>query len=48
MALLTLEEVNAFRLEVLSLAVLLGRQHADLVVLVERDVHIDFAFHTFS
>ena len=40
-----LKEVNGLSLHRLSLAVLLLRQDANLVVLVERDVHIDSSVH---
>ena len=40
-----LEEVNALRLHVLGVTVLLGWQHANLVVFIEGDVHIDFGVH---
>ena len=42
---LTLEEIDALRFQILGLAVFFRRQYADLVVLVEGDVHVDFAVH---
>ena len=42
---LTLEEVNALALQILRLAIFLRRQHPNLVVFVECDVHVDFPFH---
>ena len=42
---LTLEEIDALRFQILGLAVFFRRQHANLVVLVEGDVYVDFAVH---
>ena len=46
---LTFKEINAFTLEVLGLAILLGGEHPDLVVLVECDIDVNFAsVHTLN
>ena len=38
-----LEEIKGFRLDVLGFAVLFSREHADLIVFVKGDIHVDLA-----
>lgn len=42
-----LQKVDALTLQILSLAVLVGGENADLVVFVKCNVHVNFTVHLF-